>query len=365
MNDQDSEQVSGQAHTTAQETPDDAAHETVARSGRRGRWLLVLVLLVVVATAGAALYGVWWVVQQQKGLSQQLEELRSDVQQEDRMLQELRVEQQALQGDVGDLRAGLSKGSLVRAVTEASFLVRIAHDHLVFAYDLPGAVDALAAAEQIVRDADDARLTEVMTQFAAALRALRHTEAADVSQLALQLKAWAARVQELPLAQSQLLPAASPAPVTEQAAPRWQALLQGFWSELKSLITVRQSGQVAVPLLPPEQQYFLYQNLRLELGAAQASLLHRDTHNLRANLSAVREWINRYFDVRSAKTKVLLAELDTLEEVDIAPTLPELSSLQQALHDVLTSVIGGGRAQPSDSTSTGRIMESTAPIVPL
>jgi len=364
MNDRDSEQVSGQTHATAQEPPDDAARAPVACSGRRGGWLRVWVLLMVVATTGAALYGVWWVVQQQKGLSQQLDELRSGVQQDDRMLQELRDEQRALQGDVGDLRAGLSKGTLVRAVTEASFLVRIAHDHLVFAYDLPGAVDALAAAEQIVRDADDARLTEVMTQFTATLRALRHTEAPDVSRLALQLKAWAARVQELPLA-SQLTPAATREPVTEQAAPRWQALLQGFWSELKSLITVRQGGQVAVPLIPPEQQYFLYQNLRLELGAAQASLLHRDTRNLHASLGAVREWINRYFDLRSANTKALLAELDMLEEIDIAPALPELSSLQQALHDVLTSVVGGTRAQTSGSTNTGRIMESTAPIVPL
>lgn len=365
MNDQDSKQVSGQAHATAQEPPDDVAREPVACSGRRSRWLLVLVLLLVVTTAGAALYGVWWVVQQQKGLSQQLEELRSGIQQEDRMLQELRDEQRALQDDVGDLRAGLSRGSLVRAVTEASFLVRIAHDHLVFAYDLPGAVDTLAAAEQIVRDADDARLTDVMTQFTATLRALRHTEAPDVSRLALQLKAWAARVQELPLAASQLTPAATREPVTEQAAPRWQALLQGFWSELKSLITVRQGGQVAVPLIPPEQQYFLYQNLRLELGVAQASLLHRDTRNLHASLGAVREWINRYFDVRSANTKALLADLDMLEEIDIAPALPELSSLQQALHDVLTSVVGGTRAQTSGSTNTGRIMESTAPIVPL
>lgn len=361
MNDHDHD--SAQIDATDQVPPDAAVKEPVAASGRR--WWPIVVVLVVVATAGAAVYGMWWVVQQQAGLSQQLEELRTGVVQEDRLLQDLRDEQQALQADVGDLRAGLSKGALVRAVTEASFLVRIAHDHLVFAYDLPGAVDALAAAEQIVRDTGDARLAPVLAQFAATLQTLRNTEAPDISRLALQLKAWAARVQDLPLAQSQITPIAPSVSAPEQSGPRWQLMLQGLWAELKSLVTVRQGGEAVVPLIPPEQQYFLYQNLRLELGAAQASLLQRDTYNLHASLSEARGWLKRYFDVRSAKTKALLAELDVLEKIDIAPTLPELASLQQALHEVLRSVLGAEQPQATGSTNTGRIMESKAPIIPL
>jgi len=361
MNNQDSAQV----HDTAQDPPADTTSAPVTASGSRPRRRLALLVLVVVATAGAALYGVWRVVQQQEGLSLQLEELRTGVLQEDRMLQELRDEQQAMQADIGDLRTGLSKGALVRAVTEAGFLVRIAHDHLVFAYDLPGAVDALAAAEWIVHDVDDVRLAEVKRQFTDTLQVLRQVKAPDISRLALQLKRWAARVDELPLARRSTA-SAPPAAVTETSGPRWQVLLRGFWAELKGLVTVRHGDQVAVPLITPEQQYFLYQNLRLELGAAQASLLHRDTRNLRASLGAARDWINRYFDVRSANTKALLAELDALGAIDIAPpALPELSSLQQALHDVLAAVTNNGeRAQKTDSTEAGRVMESKAAITP-
>ncbi|MDP1708922.1 MAG: uroporphyrinogen-III C-methyltransferase [Gammaproteobacteria bacterium] len=364
MSNQHSEQASTQVHGTDQDTPADAGSESVSASGSgwRGCWVLWVLVVVV---AAAALYGVWRVVQQQQVLGLQLDELRADVAQEDHMLQGLRDEQQAMQADIGDLRTGLSKGALVRAVTEASFLVRIAHDHLVFAYDLPGAVNVLGAAEQVVGDVDDVRLVEVKRQLADTLQVLRQVDVPDISRLALQLKRWAARAQELPLAQNKMAPV-SATPATEQAGARWQVLLYGFWAELKSLVAVRQGEQVTVPLITPEQQYFLYQNLRLELGAAQISLLHRDPRNLRASLSAVRDWVNRYFDVRSANTKALLAELDALEKIDVAPALPELSSLQQALHDVLAAVRDGDEGvQKIDATDAGRVMESGTANTPL
>lgn len=342
--------------------PHERTSEPAAGPGSGLRAWRVLLTLFVVAFTGAVSYGVWWVAQQQAGFASELEQLRAAVRQEEPLVQDLRDQQQAIQQELDQLHLDMSRGALVRALIEADSLVRIAHDHLTFAHDLVVGIEALAAAEQRLQGLDEVGLLGVKTQLAEALRALRAVNTPDISRLALQLKSWAGRVEELPLAQGEnVLP--PPAQAQEQPlapGPYWRTVLQGLWAELRGLVTIRHRDRVAAPLITPEQQYFLYQNLRLELEAAQLSLLRRDTRNLHASLGAARNWINRYFEVNAAACRSLLDDLSALEKTDIAPLLPELSGLQQALREALRAEAGSGAPQQIDSSGAVQLLERNA-----
>lgn len=308
--------------------------------GKQRLWIALLVVL-----SAAAAYGLWRVGHQQERLAAQVEQLQAGIRQGESAVQTLREQQQVTQAALDKLRAEAYRGTLVRVAVEADSLVRIAHYHLSFAYDLPGAIDALVAAEQRLQDVDDSRMLAVKTQLADTLRALREVRAPDISQLALQLKDWSERVEELPVAR---VATAAPSPAPPQTS-HWETLLQGLWAELKTLVSIRHRDETMVPLLPPAQQYFLYQNLRLELEAARLSVLRRDARDFHASLGTARNWIKRYFDVHAVATTTLLEALDALEQTDIAPPLPELSSLQALLHDVIKSEAGTlshGTTQP-------------------
>lgn len=318
--------------------------QTQNAGGRQRLWIALLALLVVLSAAATA-YGLWRVGHQQERLAAQVERLQDRMRQEESTAQALHAQQQVMQGALDSLRAEAYRGMSVRVAVEADSLVRIAHYHLSFAYDIPGAIDALAAAEQRLQEADDFRLLAVRTQITDTLRALREVRAPDIAQLALQLKNWPERVEELPVARVAM---AAPPPAPPQAA-HWKTLLQGLWAELKTLVSIRHRDATVAPLLPPAQQYFLYQNLRLELEMARLSLLRRDARAFHASLGTARNWIKRYFDVHAEATTELLETLDALEQTDIAPPLPELSSLRAMLHDVIeseTDAHGNGTKPP-------------------
>ncbi|MDO9372474.1 MAG: uroporphyrinogen-III C-methyltransferase [Gammaproteobacteria bacterium] len=308
--------------------------QTHNAGGRQRLWIALPALLVVLSAAAGA-YGLWRVGHQQERLAAQVERLQDGIRQEESTTQALRAQQQVMQGALDSLRAEAYRGMSVRVAVEADSLVRIAHYHLSFAYDIPGAIDALAAAEQRLQEADDFRLLAVRTQITDTLRTLREVRVPDIAQLALQLKNWPERVEELPVAR-----AAMTAPPSAPQAAHWKTLLQGLWAELKTLVSIRHRDATVVPLLPPTQQYFLYQNLRLELEMARLSLLRRDARAFHASLGTARNWIKRYFDVHAEVTTELLETLDALEQTDIAPPLPELSSLRAMLHDVIESEAG-------------------------
>ena len=323
---------------------DDNA-ETHNAGGRQRLWGALLSLLVLLSAAATA-YGLWRAGQQQERLAAEVEQLQAGIRHEESAVQALREQQQATQTALDKLRAEPYRSKFVRAAVEADFLVRIAHYHLSFAYDLPGAIDALAAADQRLQEVDDARLLDIETQLADTLRALREVSAPDIAQLALQLKGWSERVDELPVARVATA-ALSPAPPPQTS--HWEAMLQSLWAELKALVSIRHRDETVAPLLLPTQQYFLYQNLRLEMEAARLSLLRRDARALHTSLGTARNWIKRYFDVHAAATTALLDALDTLEQTDIAPPLPELSSLRAMLHDVIKAEAGthsNGTTQP-------------------
>ena len=56
---------------------------------------------------------------------------------------------------------------------------------------------------------------------------------------------------------------------------RWQRLARSLWQELKSLLVISRTDKNNAALLAPQERYFLYQNLRLQLEAARLAAIEQ------------------------------------------------------------------------------------------
>ena len=120
-------------------------------------------------------------------------------------------------------------------------------------------------------------------------------------------------------------------------------MLVGIWNNIKSLVIIRHHTRPTVPLLPPEQRYFLSENLRLQLEEARLALLRGDSTDYRQRLATAEQWIREYFDPDSPVTRSALETLAKLAKEDVAPALPDISAVVRNLNRVREQRAAGGQ----------------------
>jgi uroporphyrin-III C-methyltransferase len=181
------------------------------------------------------------------------------------------------------------------------------------------------------------------------LRALPNV---DITGINHQLAKLIAAVDELPLAYQQRVAnekllmeplAIRPGEQTTPAKPlvipeqpdetSGQKLLREIWQELKQLVRIENTGKDELPLLLPNQEFFLRENLKLRLLSARIALLSRDEVVFRQELKITLQWTARYFDTRSPAGSAMLAGLKKLAASSISVELPDLSPSLQAVRN--------------------------------
>jgi uroporphyrin-III C-methyltransferase len=172
---------------------------------------------------------------------------------------------------------------------------------------------------------------------------LRALHDVDISGINLQLNDLIAVVDQMPLAYQQR--AANEA--AAQAVPpksgehlaghpdetTWQKLLRESWQELKNLVRIENTDKAEIPLLPPNQEFFLRENLKLNLLSARLALLSRDEVSFRQGLKTAQLWTARYFDGKSSESMQMSDGLKKLAASDIRIEIPDISSSLQAVRN--------------------------------
>jgi uncharacterized protein HemX len=111
------------------------------------------------------------------------------------------------------------------------------------------------------------------------------------------------------------------APATQSA---WRRALARVGAAFAGLVTVRRSsGEDFTPL--PEQRYFLYRSLELELEAARLALLRGDAADYAQSLDAAERALQTRFDADDPGVQSALATLGKLEEIELVPAWPDIS----------------------------------------
>ena len=103
------------------------------------------------------------------------------------------------------------------------------------------------------------------------------------------------------------------------------------WKELRQLVVVRKIETPEPPLLPPQQAWFLRENLKLRLLNARLALLTRDEAGYREDLRVAQGWIQRYFDARAKSSLAALAQMRQLSSASISFEPPSIVDSLEAV----------------------------------
>lgn len=264
-------------------------------------------------------------------------------------LKTLKETQDTLRAAIEKVNTDLTHNRLEWSLTEAEQLLVIANNRLQLARDTHSALAALRAADQQLQSLANPNLLPVRREIAREIAQLEPLDKTDISGITLRLATLADGVDRLPLEPNMELPQGTGATPAEKAGANqvaaaqtgWRQTAHSLWQDLLSLVRIRDNLESQRPLLPPQQQYFLRENLRLMLYGAQQALLQGNIPTYQQNLKSAQRLLKDYYDTRSQLVAVTQGELDKLQSTRIVADMPDIStSLDMLRH------ISGRKSQP-------------------
>jgi len=267
-----------------------------------------------------------------------------------RKLEELAREQGSFVSSLDSLYQERTNDDLDWAMAEIEQLLIIATHRLALEADIETALAAMQAADNRLRDIGDPRLLAVRRQLGSDINALRAVNAVDITGMAIHLADFVNRAADLPLRQVRTIdadPETGDNPETGDESPGWKRFLHSVWQELKGLVIISTDTADASFALLPEQQYYLTQNLGLQLQAARLNVLRRDTTNFRDSINISKNWLETYFDLSDSGVTNILDSLSRMSAIELNPEMPDISSSLETLRVLIKD-----RAE-QDSSATG------------
>ncbi len=330
-------------------------HQSVAQGGGRVLWLsMVLSLVAVVAVVAGLGYGYpYWsgmqasvqemdkriaearqqaagatqqaaeATQQAAGATQQVAALQSRlnqtllafenqkmevVKQNNWLLEQsnkLVSEREALDKKAGQIEETLEKvyrrvgrNSSAWMAAEAEYLIQVANHRLQLEYDIATAIRALQAADQRLLDTNDPGWTGTRGLLAREIASLRGVGVIDQVGLSAKLVGMAGQIKSLKMVGLRPV-VASAHPLeskpTETSERSLDTLLKDGWEGFKSVMVVRRHDKPIMAILPPEQHYFVYRNIELQMGSARLALLRRNQTLYDGSLQAAEHALQEFF----------------------------------------------------------------------
>lgn len=318
-------------------------------SGGRGLGIVAL-LIALVAAAGAAFVG-WQFIEQRQAAAVQRAEVAERVAamrdllgaaeqrlavQEDRVgalsdtSEERRRRLDDLDSGMRQVRASLEALAQENAgperspsIAEIEFLLLLAGRELRLADNPRVALAALREADQRVARLEDPGLGEVRAAIHDEIAAVEAAADVDLEGTALRLASLARRVEGLPL-RGTLTPEFQAESAADEGSG-WSRFVAQTRKVASELFRVRRSDTPAAPLLAPDEAFFLYRNVELDLKSARLAVLARDAGNYSASLEAARRGLQEYFAADDDGVRSLLEAIAELETRNVAPEWPEIS----------------------------------------
>jgi uroporphyrin-III C-methyltransferase len=239
------------------------------------------------------------------------------------LLESRQAESQTQQAALEALYRELAPSRDEWALTEIEQVLQLASQQLQLARNVPSALAALQLADAKLQRLDRAQFVPLRRALARDMDQLKAVPYVDVAGLSLRLDQAIAAVDALPLALEQRLPPqAAPAPSVDEAG--WRSFLRTVWQDLRQLVRIENLDRPEAPLLAPQEQFFLRENLKLRLLSARFGLLFHDQQNFRADLSAADALLKKYFDTRSPAVSTMQMVLKQMQATDMASEMPDV-----------------------------------------
>jgi uroporphyrin-3 C-methyltransferase len=244
------------------------------------------------------------------------------------------AETQSQRAVLDALYQDISSNRDVGVLADVEQVLLVADQQLQLSSNVKAALIAMQNADSRLQRLDRPGLVDLRKRIARDIEHLRALPEVDLPALSKQLEAIIVAVDKLPLAQDVRPPVsakvATPKPVEGNA---WQRFWHEVWQELRQLIRIEDTHQQELPLLSPEQSFFMRENVKLRLLTAKMALMTHDQAGFRRELKTVQAWLSHYCDITARSTQQVLEELKKLSAAPIAVDVPDISPTLDAVRN--------------------------------
>ncbi len=351
MSEPEQKQDNAEASTSAA-----SQSEHVSRSGIVAAFLRLNITQLTLVVLTLIFLWQWFDAHQQiNGMQQQLAKKIAEMDGMNKSNQILQTQNhdqmRELTAKVDDLETGYAESQNQRAALEALYndlsvsrdetalaeveqLLLIAAQQLQISGNIKAALIAMQSADSRLQRMDRPALSGLHQAISQDMDRLRTVPNVDITSVNLQIENLAATVDELPLLYSQRVAGESvkaPASPDNQAA--WKKMLNELWQETKQLVHIEDTGKAEIPLLPPNQEFFLRENLKLRLLSARFALLSHDEESFKRDIRTAQNWLLRYFSTKSGRGMQMQTQLKQIAAANINIDIPDINASLQAVRN--------------------------------
>lgn len=235
-------------------------------------------------------------------------------------------------------------------LAQADYLVKLAGRKLWSDQDVTTAAALLKSADQSLADMNDPSLIDVRRALTQDISSLSAVSQVDYDGIILKLNQLSNGVDNLRLADND----ADGSPMDQDSGElssslrEWrQNLVKSWHNFMDDFITIRRRDTTAEPLLAPNQDVYLRENIRSRLLiAAQAVPRHQD-QIYKQSIDTVSTWVRAWFDTNDPATKAFLSQLDDLSQQSVSMDVPDALQSQPMLDKLMQTRVRNLLAQPS------------------
>ncbi|RAW99512.1 MULTISPECIES: uroporphyrinogen-III C-methyltransferase [unclassified Photorhabdus] len=350
--------------------------ETAPQKQERSGTLKNIIAIAIMLAIGGGLY---YYGQQQSHLlraenhelRQQLESLKQQQSQDKQHIEALFKEQSqtlshfAAQNDqldnsLQELQAKISalSSSDVKSwlLAQADFLVKMAGRKLWNDQDVVTAAALLKNADTSLSEMNDPSLIEIRRAITQDISTLSAISQIDFDGIILRVNQLSNQVDNLRLADN----TTDGSPMDEDndeltgTLSEWRQNLSKSWkSFMDNFITIRRRDTAAEPLLAPNQDIYLRENIRARLLIAAQAIPRHQGEVFKQSLETVSTWVRAYFDINDPNTKAFLEEIDSLSQQPVSITAPDHLSSQPLLEKLMQTRVRSLLSQSSETNQEG------------
>ncbi|AGN86594.1 MULTISPECIES: uroporphyrinogen-III C-methyltransferase [Enterobacteriaceae] len=367
-------------------TPPPEKAEKNARANRTSLALSAIAIAIALAS-GAGLYG--WVKQQtatlnnnngeladqvialQQSQDKQRAELEGVIKQQSSELAAAKHQNDVLAKELNEVQQKVATISGSDAKTwqlaQADFLVKLAGRKLWSDQDVTTAAALLKSADASLADMNDPSLITARRAITDDIASLSAITQVDYDGAILKLNQLSNQIDNLRLADNNDDDSPMDADSSELSGSisEWRVNLQKSWQNfMDSFITIRRRDETAVPLLAPNQDIYLRENIRSRLLVAAQAVPRHQEETYKQALDNVSTWVRAYYDTDDAATKAFLEEVDKLSQQTIAMDLPESLQSQPILEKLMQTRVRNLMAQPAPAAPAEQPPAPAAPAAP-
>ncbi|EPU3936386.1 uroporphyrinogen-III C-methyltransferase [Morganella morganii] len=360
-----------QAETPAADSkPADTTAKPAAEEKQPAGFLLGAIALAVILLVGG---GVWYASQagtqalskdlaaENAQLKSQVAQLQQTQQQTQKQMQEfkefiarqsaLSTQQQqqeaALKHELELLRSRITVLSSTDVkswlLAQADFLVKMAERKLWNDQDVVTAMVLLKNADTSLAEMNDPSLLDVRTALRNDITALSAVSQIDFDGTILRLNQLAGQVDNLRLDDGSRDGAPMDSSDSEgltSSVADWRTNLTKSWKGFMSdFITIRRRDNTSAPLLAPNQDIYVRENIRAQLLIAAQAVPRHQEESYKQSLDAVSTWVRAYFSDNDPANTAFLAEVDALAAQPISMSAPDSLTSQPLLDKLVQTRI--------------------------